>query len=57
MTGVGYRLASGMTIREIAPAIGVSVPTLYRHLPAPAQEADQRGRGGRLVPALTRSPC
>ena len=32
-------LASGMAIREIAPAIGVSVPTLYRHFPAPAQEA------------------
>jgi DNA invertase Pin-like site-specific DNA recombinase len=32
-------LASGMAIREIAPAIGVSVPTLYRHLPASAQEA------------------
>lgn len=32
-------LASGMTIREIAPTIGVSVPTLYRHLPAPEQEA------------------
>ncbi|MGI4960060.1 MAG: recombinase family protein [Janthinobacterium lividum] len=32
-------LASGMTIREIAPAIGVSVPTLYRHFPAPIQES------------------
>jgi DNA invertase Pin-like site-specific DNA recombinase len=32
-------LASGMAIREIAPAIGVSVPTLYRHFPAPEQEA------------------
>lgn len=32
-------VASGMSIREIAPAIGVSVPTLYRHLPAPVQEA------------------
>ena len=32
-------LASGMAIREIAPAIGVSVPTLYRHFPAAAQEA------------------
>lgn len=32
-------VASGMTMREIAPAIGVSVPTLYRHLPAPVQEA------------------
>ncbi|MCG7349745.1 recombinase family protein [Sphingomonas sp. ACRSK] len=31
-------LASGMPMREIAPAIGVSVPTLYRHLPAPEQE-------------------
>lgn len=32
-------LASGMSAREIAPTIGVSVATLYRHLPAPAQEA------------------
>ena len=32
-------LASGMPMREIAPAIGVSVPTLYRHLPAPVQDA------------------
>lgn len=32
-------LASGMPMREIAPAIGVSVPTLYRHLPAPEQES------------------
>lgn len=31
-------LASGMTVREVAPAIGVSVPTLYRHFPAPAQD-------------------
>lgn len=36
-------LASGMTIREIAPTIGVSVPTLYRHLPAPEQEAISAG--------------
>lgn len=32
-------LAGGMTVREVAPAIGVSVPTLYRHFPAPVQEA------------------
>lgn len=32
-------LASGMTAREIAPTIGVSVATLYRHLPAADQEA------------------
>lgn len=32
-------LASGMPMREIAHAIGVSVPTLYRHLPAPEQES------------------
>src|SRR3546814_2700125 len=32
-------LASGMSAREIAPTIGVSVSTLYRHLPAPEQEA------------------
>lgn len=31
-------LASGMPMREIAVAIGVSVLTLYRHIPAPAQE-------------------
>lgn len=31
-------LASGMSMREIAPAIGVSVSTLYRHLPAPVQD-------------------
>ena len=31
-------LASGMSAREIAPTIGVSVATLYRHLPAAAQE-------------------
>ena len=31
-------LASGMAAREIAPTIGVSVATLYRHLPAPEQE-------------------
>jgi AcrR family transcriptional regulator len=31
-------LATGMSMREIAPAIGVSVPTLYRHLPAPEQD-------------------
>ena len=32
-------LASGMSAREIAPTIGVSVATLYRHLPAPDQDA------------------
>jgi len=32
-------LASGMTAREIAPTIGVSIATLYRHLPASEQEA------------------
>ena len=32
-------LASGMSAREIAPTNGVSVATLYRHLPAPEQEA------------------
>lgn len=31
-------LASGMSAREIAPTIGVSVATLYRHLPAPEQD-------------------
>ena len=31
-------LASGMTVREVAPAIGVSVPTLYRHFPASVQD-------------------
>lgn len=39
LTAAKKLLASGMTIREIAPAIGVSVPTLYRHLPAPIQES------------------
>lgn len=32
-------LASGMSAREIAPTIGVSVATLYRHLPAAVQES------------------
>ena len=32
-------LVGGMTVREVAPAIGVSVPTLYRHFPAPVQDA------------------
>lgn len=32
-------LASGMSAREIAPTIGVSVATLYRHLPTSAQGA------------------
>lgn len=32
-------LAGGMTVREVAPAIGVSVPTLYRHFPAPMQDS------------------
>ena len=39
-------LASGMTAREIAPAIGVSVATLYRHLPAPEQEAINAEKAG-----------
>ena len=38
-------LASGMKGREIATVIGVSVPTLYRHLPASTQEFAQRGKG------------
>lgn len=42
-------LAGGMTVREVAPAIGVSVPTLYRHFPAPVQEAmsAEEGEGAR----------
>lgn len=40
-------LASGMTAREIAPTIGVSVATLYRHLPAPEQEAINAEEGGK----------
>ena len=32
-------LASGMSAREIAPTIGVSVATLYRHLPAAAKDS------------------
>jgi hypothetical protein len=27
----------GDAAREVAPAIGVSIPTLYRHIPASAQ--------------------
>ena len=41
-------LAGGMTVREVAPAIGVSVPTLYRHFPAPMQDtisAEGEGAG------------
>jgi DNA invertase Pin-like site-specific DNA recombinase len=38
-------LATGMTAREIAPTIGVSVATLYRHLPAPEQEAINAEKG------------
>ena len=40
-------LASGMTAREIAPTIGVSVATLYRHLPAPEQDAINAEEGGK----------
>ena len=47
-------LASGMAMREIAPAIGVSVPTLYRHLPA-GSGRDQRGRGRPGVSAIAGS--
>lgn len=36
-------LASGMPAREIAPTIGVSVATLYRHLPAAVQESVAAG--------------
>ncbi|WP_236616764.1 MULTISPECIES: helix-turn-helix domain-containing protein [Sphingomonadales] len=35
----GKLLAFGMSAGEIAPTIGVSIATLYRHLPAPMQEA------------------
>lgn len=31
-------LAGGMSVRDVAPAIGVSVPTLYRHFPASMQD-------------------
>jgi DNA invertase Pin-like site-specific DNA recombinase len=37
-------VASGMAIREIAPAIGVSVPTLYRHLPASVLKVLKSGK-------------
>lgn len=40
-------LGGGMTVREVAPAIGVSVPTLYRHFSAPMQDtfsAEGEGR-------------
>jgi len=39
-------LGSGMSAREIAPTIGVSLATLYRHLPAPTQEAISIESGG-----------
>ena len=39
-------LAGGMTVREVAPAIGVSVPTLYRHFPAPLQDTISAEGGG-----------
>lgn len=43
-------LVSGMSMREIAPAIGVSVPTLYRHLPAPEQQViDAEEQAGTLA--------
>lgn len=39
ITAARKLLAGGMTVREVAPVIGVSVPTLYRHFPAPVQDA------------------
>ena len=43
-------LVSGMSMREIAPAIGVSVPTLYRHLPTPEQQViDAEEQAGTLA--------
>lgn len=43
-------LVSGMSMREIAPAIGVSVTTLYRHLPAPEQQViDAEEQAGTLA--------
>ncbi len=39
-------LASGTPARVIAITIGVSVATLYRHLPAPVQEAIDADREG-----------
>lgn len=44
-------IASGMTAREIAPTIGVSVATLYRHLPAPEQEAINAEANVAVAPA------
>ena len=32
-------LESGVKRREVAPMIGVSVPTIYRHFPAPIEDA------------------
>ena len=32
-------LESGVKRREVAPMIGVSVPTIYRHFPAPMEDA------------------
>ena len=40
-------LASGTRPREVASAIGVSIATLYRHLPASATETVDRLRGER----------
>jgi DNA invertase Pin-like site-specific DNA recombinase len=37
--------ASGMVASSVAPAIGVSIPTLYRHMPAAEQEALAAGGG------------
>lgn len=47
-------LASGMKGREIAAAIGVSVPTLYRHLPASTQESTNAEREGEVGATVER---
>lgn len=38
-------LASGVKRREVAPMIGVSVPTIYRHFPSPMEDAISAGAG------------
>ena len=44
-------IAGGMKPSKVATTIGVSVPTLYRHLPAPAQEALIAGAAAKAEPA------
>ncbi len=41
-------LASGMKPSKVAAAIGVSIPTFYRHLPASEQESLAEGKDGAM---------